>query len=154
TGLITTIAGTGVAGTAGIGGNSVNAQLTRPTSIAVDPSSNIYIADTENNRVVRIDGATSTLRLVAGTGAAASTGDGGPAVQASLNDPRGRAVDAAGNLFVVEFQGNRVRRIDAATGIITTVAGTGTAGFSGDGGPAVNAQIGLAFSIAMDPSGN
>jgi sugar lactone lactonase YvrE len=153
-GFITTVAGTGVAGTSGTGGPAANAQLAAPSGICIDQSLNVYIADTLNNRVVKVNGNTGILTLAAGNGAAASTGDGGPAVLASLNNPRGVAVDTAGNLFVVEFQGHRVRRIDAATGIITTVVGTGAAGFSGDGGPAVNAAIAFAFSIAMGPRGN
>jgi sugar lactone lactonase YvrE len=154
TGLITTIAGTGVAGTGGVGGPAANAQLSGPTGICVDTSLNVYVADAFNNRVVRINGNTGILTLAAGNGDAASTGDNGPAVQASLNSPRGLAVDAAGNLFIVEFRGSRVRRVDAATGIITTVVGTGSPGFSGDGGPGANAAIAFAFSIALDPSGN
>ncbi len=152
TGIITTVAGTGVAGTAGVGGPAANAQIV-PAGICVDSADNMYIADPASNRVLRVDASSGTLTLVAGNGTAGSSGDNGLATQASLNAPRGVAVDRAGNLFIVEFQGNRVRRVDAGTGIITTFAGTGSSGFSGDGGPAVNATLYLPFAITFDSAG-
>ncbi|SPF38768.1 NHL repeat containing protein [Candidatus Sulfopaludibacter sp. SbA4] len=154
TGIIVSIAGTGVPGTAGVGGPAVNAQLTAPGIIAIDSADNLYIPDAGNNRVLRVDGVTGILTLVAGNGTAGSGGDGGPAAQASLNVPYGVALDAAGNLFIAESAGYRVRRVDAQTGIITTVAGNGTAGFSGDGGPAVNASMRTLTGVAFDSAGN
>ena len=152
-GLIVTVAGNGTTGTSGIGGLAINA----PTSggvICVDSADNFYIAERGNNRVLRVDGVTGILTLAAGNGAPSSAGDNGPATQASLNGPIGVAVDVAGNLFISEFMGNRVRRVDKVTGIITTVAGTGTSGFGGDGGPALSGSFSLPIGLALDPSGN
>ncbi|HXB75695.1 MAG TPA: Ig-like domain repeat protein [Candidatus Acidoferrales bacterium] len=151
TGLITTIAG---GGSGGVGGPATSAQLTTPGGIAIDSADNLYVADSGNNRVVRVDAATGILTLVAGNGAASSSGDGGPAAQASVNRPYGVALDAAGNLFIVEFSSNLIRRVDATTGIITTVAGNGTAAFSGDGGPAATAGLRLPTALAFDSTGN
>lgn len=154
TGIITTVAGTGVAGTGGVGGPAVNAQLYTPVGMALDTAGNLIIADCGNNRVVRIDAATGVLTLVAGNGAASFSGDGGPATQASLNAPSGVALDAAGNLYISDSASNRIRRVDAQTGIITTVAGTGTAAWSGDGGPATNATLNTPIGLAFDAAGN
>ena len=152
-GNITTIAGNGwTGGGTGVGGPSVNAPLASPFGLAIDRSDNFYVAD--SNRVVRVDGATGILTLTAGNGTAASTGDGGPAPLASINRPCGLGLDAAGNLFIVEAGGNRVRRVDAQSGIITTVAGNGIAGFSGDGGPATAASLNLPAGLAVDATGN
>jgi sugar lactone lactonase YvrE len=152
TGLIVTIAGTGIDGSAGIGGPAVNAQLGPAFGMAVDAADNLFIAG--NNRVVRVDAATGILTLVAGNGAASSTGDGGPAALAAINVPFAVALDGAGNLYIAEEGGNRIRRVDAQTGIITTVAGTGSAGFSGDGGPATSATLFLPAGIALDSAQN
>ena len=154
TGLIATIGGNGTSGTAGVGGLAVNAQVSGAGGVAVDQMDNIYIADSTYNRVVRVDASTGILTLVAGNGAGASAGDGGPAVQASLWTPYSLAFDSAGNLLIVEFQGARVRRVDSQTGIITTVAGNGILGFVGDGGPAVSASLRNPTSIAVDGTGN
>ncbi len=154
TGLITTIAGTGTAGTAGVGGPATSAQLSGPYGMVVDSSDNMYVVDGPNNRVVRIDAATGALTLVAGNGTASSAGDSGLATQASLNHPIGVALDAAGNLFISEMQGQRIRRVDATTGIITTMAGSGVAGWSGDGGSAASAQLASPMGIATDAAGN
>src|ERR1051326_2866962 len=116
TGIITTIAGNGTSGTAGVGGPAVNAQVV-PGAIAIDSSDNLYIA--ESYRVLRVDASTGVLTLVAGTGTAGPSGDGGPATAATVNGVRGLAIDAAGNLYIAEFLGNRVRRVDGQTGIIT-----------------------------------
>jgi len=154
TGTIVTIAGTGMYGTAGVGGPAVNAELSSPGGIAIDSADNLYIADGSNNRVVRVDAATGILTLVAGNGAAVYGGDGGPAAQASIYEPGGLALDAAGNLFIVEFPSHRIRRVDSQTGIITTFAGNGTAAFSGDGGPAANASLKYPTDLAFDSAGN
>jgi uncharacterized protein (TIGR03437 family) len=150
-GVITTIAGVGVAGFSGDGGPAASAALNLPYGLAADLSGNVYIADLGNQRVRRIapDGSISTA---AGTGAKGSLGDGGSASSAQLMSPRNVATDAAGNLYISEFEGHRVRRV-TPDGKISTVAGTGVAGFRGDGGLAINAQIGYPAGLTVDRSG-
>ncbi len=152
TGVITTIAGTGLSGYSGDGGSSVLSQLSQPTGVAVDTSGNLYVADTGNNRVRKIDSA-GVITTVAGTGASGYSGDGGSAVHAQLNMPSGLAVDAVGNLYVADNRNHSVRRIDPA-GVVTTVAGTGVSGYSGDGGPASAAQLASPVGLAVDERGN
>ena len=142
TGLITTVAGTGNSGSAGIGGPATSAQLSFPTGLCFDPAGNLYIADYGNNRVVRVDAVTGILTLVAGTGTAGNGGDGGLASLTAINGPLGLAMDAAGNLYISEFGGNRIRKVDAHTGIMTTVA----AGISSPVGLAVDAAGNLYFA--------
>ena len=154
TGVITTVAGTGISGFSGDGGQATDAQLNDPSGVAVDASGNLFIADTSNDRVRRVDSATGVITSVAGTGISGFSGDGGPATDAQLNEPFGVAVDASGNLFIADTSNDRVRRVDGATGVITSVAGTGTAGFSGDGGPATDAQLNFPVGVAVDASGN
>ena len=101
-----------------------------------------------------MDAATGVITTVAGDGTSGSSGDGGPATSASLNTPIGVAVDASGNLFIADTGNNRIRRVDAATGVITNVAGDGTSGFSGDGGPATSATLNLPHGVTVDASGN
>ena len=157
-GIIRSVAGNGSADFTGDSGQAQNASLSFPTSVAVDSSGNIYIADSGNNRVRRIaaqgvvtgDG---TITTFAGNGNAISSGDGGQATSAGLNRPYALAFDRNGNLYIGELNGNRVRRV-TPSGIISTVAGTGAQGFSGDGGQAVNAQIARVNSIAIDSTGN
>ena len=149
TGTITTFAGTGTAGFSGDGGPAAAAQLNLPWGIALD-SQNLYIADSNNHRVRRVDLATGTITTFAGTGVAGFSGDGGPAAAAQLSDPRGVTV-ASGSLYISEYGGHRVRRVDLATGTITTFAGTGTQGFSGDGGLATAAQLNGPVAVALAP---
>jgi N-acetylneuraminic acid mutarotase/sugar lactone lactonase YvrE len=153
-GLITTIAGDGQSGSVASGIPATSAQLFLPDGIAVDASNNIFIADSGNNRVVRVDAVSGILTVVAGNGAAASGGDGGPATLASIKGPGSVALDAAGDLFISEGGGNRIRCVNAQTGVIVTIAGTGTAGFSGDGGPAASAAINGPSGLALDSAGN
>lgn len=153
-GLIKTIAGTGQGGSLASGIPATSAQLVGPSGIALDTANDIFIADSGNNRVVAIQASTGTLFQAVGTGVASSTGDGGPAAQATLNHPMGVAMDPAGNLYISEPAGHRIRRVNVQTGIIMTVVGTGTAGFSGDGGPAQAASLNNPTGIAFDSAGN
>jgi uncharacterized protein (TIGR03437 family) len=150
-GVIATLAGTGVAGFSGDGGPAAAAQLNLPYGLAADLAGNLYVADLGNDRVRRI-GPDGVITTVAGNGNRGSSGDGGVATAAQLLTPRNVAVDAAGNFYFSEFDGHRVRKVTPA-GIISTVAGTGVAGFSGDGFPAVNAQLASPAGLAVDRFG-
>ena len=152
TGTITTIAGTGERGFGGDGGPASQAQISSPTGVAVDGAGNLYIADSGNQRIRKVD-STGTITTVAGTGEHGFGGDGGPASQAQISSPTGVAVDGAGNLYIADAGNHRVRRVDS-TGTITTVAGTGEHGFGGDGGPASQAQISSPTGVAVDGAGN
>ena len=152
-GTITTVAGTGAAGYAGDHGLATAARLDNPAGLAVDASGDLFIVDEANEVVRRVDRG-GTITTVAGNGVNAHSGDGGPATAAGLADPWGVAVDASGDLFIAELEGQSVRRVDGATGTITTVAGTGVSGYSGDGGPATGAELESAVGVALDPSGN
>ena len=152
TGEIATAAGTGEQGYGGDGGPATDAPLDNPVGVATDAVGNVYVADSGNQRVRRIDLAGS-IATFAGTGEAGYSGDGGMAAEARLDGPSGVAVDATGNVYVADYLGERVRRIDSA-GMITTVAGTGEAGDSGDGGSAVEAMLDGPFGVAVDAAGN
>lgn len=144
TGIITAIAGTGVAGYSGDNGLAKDAQLHEPTHPFVDNSGNILVTDMLNNVVRKIDMLTGIITTIAGTGAQGHTGDNGLAKNADLYQPLGIFVDANDNIFISEYWTGTVRRVDGATKIITTVAGKGTIGFSGDGGPATNCEMAAA----------
>jgi sugar lactone lactonase YvrE len=148
-GLITAIAGGGSA--LGDGGPATSANLTDVNGIAVDLSGVVYLADTSHNLIRKVtpDGIITTI---AGTGDAGNLGDGGPAVAAQLNAPSNLALDSAGNLYVADTGNSRVRIIQP-DGTIATFAGTGTAGASGDGGPALAAQLGFPVGLAVDKLG-
>jgi sugar lactone lactonase YvrE len=152
-GNITTVAGNGRSGPLGDGGPAINASLILPDGIVVDRMGNLFVVDTENNRVRRVN-TDGTIMTVAGNGSVGFGGDGGRAVNASLNFPEGIAIDGMGNLFIVDTENSRVRRIDAATGIIATVAGNGMAGFRGDGGRAIDASLNFPEEVALDAAGN
>ena len=149
---IDTVAGTSDVGDGGDGGPAVLAQLSSLESVAVDGAGNIYIA--ANRRIRKVDAATSIITTVAGNGNQGFSGDGGPATAAELYSPRSVAVDGAGNIYIADISSARIRKVDAATGIISTVAGNGTYGLSGDGGPAVLAQLSSLESVAVDGAGN
>ena len=151
-GNITTVAGTGERGYSGDGGPAVRAKLFTPASIAVDNAGNLFIADSDNYRIRRVD-ASGTITTVAGTGEYVYSGDGGPAIQAGLRFPQGVAVDGAGNLYIADTWNHRIRRVDAS-GTITTVAGTKERGYSGDGGPAIQAQLDAPDKIEVDSDGS
>ena len=149
--IITTLVGTGNAGFTGEGGPAASARLNSPGGLAVDSTGNVYVADTLNDRVRRIalDG---TITTVAGAGLRGFSGDNGPATRAALNTPRGLAVDKAGNLLIADWGNHRIRQVSAA-GTITTLAGTGSQGFSGDNGPATAATLNFPYSVAVDVAG-
>ena len=151
-GVITAFAGTGEAGFAGDGGPALQAKINFPHAITVTDNGTVYFTDTKNHRVRKItpDGIITTI---AGNGQAGFSGDGGSALDASLNQPEGIAVDARGNLFIADFNNHAIRKITPA-GIITTVAGNGKAGFSSDGGPASKASLNITPAVAVDLSGN
>jgi hypothetical protein len=152
-GIITTIAGTGTQGFSGDSGPAAAAAIDSPTGLAVDPASNLYLADTHNHRIRRIDAATGIISTIAGTGAPGFSGDASAATAATLALPHGITLDSAGNLYLADTENHRIRRIDATTGIITTVAGTGTQGFSGDTGPAIAASLDTPRNTTASPSG-
>jgi sugar lactone lactonase YvrE len=151
-GIIATIAGTGDRGFAGDGGLAKEAQMSRPQGIAVDAGGNLYIADSDNHVIRRVD-THGIITTFAGTGEAGNSGDGGPATEAQINDPNGVALDAEGNLYFADDVAMVVRRV-GLDGVISTVAGTGTAGFSGDGGPGSAAALSSPIDIAFDADGN
>ncbi len=146
---IATVAGDGTAGYSGDGGPATAAQLDSPSGVAADATGNLYIADTDNHRIRKVD-ALGIITTVAGDGTA---GDGGPAAAAQLNSPSGVAVDADGNLYIADTGNHRIRKVDAL-GIITTAAGDGTAGDGGDDGPAAAAQLDSPSGVAADADGN
>jgi len=154
-GVITTVAGTGTAsrpGYSGDGGPAVQAQLSWPKDVALDQAGNMYIADTGNSRIRKVDG-NGIITTIAGTGIAGFSGDQGPGIAAQLNLPTGVAVDGSGNVYVADTGNFRIRKI-TPDGTVTTLAGTGTAGFSGDGGLAIFAQLAGPLGIKLDSSGN
>jgi hypothetical protein len=151
-GIITTVAGTGTLGFSGDGGPAKNAMLWRPNAVAVDGAGNLYIADADNFRIRKVDTA-GVITTVAGNGAIGSSGDGGLAINAALFEIRGVAVDGAGNIYISDQAAKSVRKVNAA-GIISTVAGNGTLGFSGDGGPATSAAFNAPYNTAVDAAGN
>jgi sugar lactone lactonase YvrE len=171
---ISTVVGTGIpcarpALPCGDGGPAADAALFMPRTVTIEPSGTLLVADDGDNRIRQVDGSTGIITTIVGSGnlcaAPFSTcGDGGPALSASLNDARGAVLDAAGNLYFVDAQDNRVREVDT-TGTITTVAGNGPDGnapvgciaagnLSGDGGPAVNATLDCPLGLDIDASGN
>jgi sugar lactone lactonase YvrE len=163
TGIITTVAGDGMRGATGDGGDPLAARFSfqadgdnpEPAgAIALDAEGRIYVADTQNHRIRRIDLARATIETVAGTGEAGSSGDGGPATAAQLRYPRDLEVAADGRVFIADTENQRVRVVDPATGVIDTVAGNGEAGFGGDGGAAREAALYRPFGIGLGATGD
>ncbi len=152
TGIITTIAGTSNAGYSGDGGAATSAQLSFPTSVVVDGSNNVYIADMLNHRVRMVSASTGLISTIAGTGTCGYNGDSISATGAQLCMPNGLAFDNLGNLLIADTGNSRVRKI--TSGVITTLAGTGVSGYSGDGGSALLAQLGKPDNLYVDSNGN
>ena len=154
TGIISTVAGNGVLGYSGDGGAATSASMSRPGGIILDQAGNLFIADHQNYRVRKVAVGTGIISTVAGDGVARFSGDGGAAMNASLNLPQGLAFDQRGNLLVADRDNCRVRRVATDTGIISTVAGNGSCRFSGDGGAASSAGLNFPSGIVLDPTGN
>ena len=150
------IAGTGSSGDSGDGGPAEDARLNEPKGLFVDTAGNIYIADTENHRIKKIDAAYPfNINIIAGMGPRGDSGDGGPAVNARLDTPKGVFGDAAGNIYIADTGNHRIKMIDAAAPYnIHNIAGNGSSGDSGDGGPAVNAQLNEPGGVFLDAAGN
>jgi len=151
-GIISTVAGNGTAGYSGDGGPATAAQLFALDGLAVDSGGNLYIADSFNFRIRKVSAA-GVINTVVGNGNPGFSGDGGPATAAQIGNPTGVAVDSTGNLYFSDVHFHRIRKV-TPDGIISTVAGTGTAGFSGDGGPATAAQLNGPVGVALDSAGN
>jgi trimeric autotransporter adhesin len=158
TGIISTVAGTGETRYSGDGGLATSAKVYSPTGVAVDASGNIYIADAENHRIrmVTNPGSTGVISTVAGNGEFGYSGDGGLATSAQLNYPYGVAVDALGNIYIADGENHRIRKVTnpGSTGMISTVAGNGESGYSGDGVLATSSRLNSPFGVAVDASGN
>jgi predicted phage tail protein/sugar lactone lactonase YvrE len=150
-GTISTVAGSATSGFCGDGGPATAACLDDPTDVEVDASGNLYISVYSSHRVRKVSA--GIIRTVAGNGSVVNSGDGGPATSAGLAAPVGVAVDGAGNIFIAASSGNRIRKVDLA-GDISTVAGSGTFGFSGDGGPAILGEMSFPARVALDAEGN
>jgi large repetitive protein len=155
-GKITTVAGDGSAGYDATATVAIATSLNQPGGVAIDGAGNLYIADTNNNVVRKVNLTTGSIVTVAGNGSPGYAGDGGAATGATLNSPAGIAVDAAGDLYIADTDNDAVREVVAATGQIATIAGDGTGvpGFSGDGSLAIHAKLNAPFSVALDYAGN
>ena len=151
-GIIITIAGNGTTGFSGDGGLATNAKLNNPNAMVIDRFGNIYIADGPNNRIRKVD-TLGIIKTIAGTGANGYYGDGGLAVDADIADAYSVAVDTFGNIYIADSYNDVIRKINTS-GIITTIAGNATAGFSGDGGPATAGQLSFPTGVILDDTGN
>lgn len=150
---IRTVAGAGQPENNGNSGAALQLNIGDPFGVEIGPDGALYATEVRNHRVWRIDRKSGQAKVVAGSGEKGYAGDGGPAVDARLNEPYEVRFDAEGNMYFVEMQNHLVRRVDAKTGMISTVAGTGEPGFAGDGGPAMRAQFRQPHSIALDGRG-
>jgi sugar lactone lactonase YvrE len=152
TAQITTVAGNGTAGYSGDGGAATSAQISYPYGIALDSSGNLYIADTHNHRIRKVS-TSGIITTVAGNGTGGYNGDNISATSAELNAPSGVALDSAGNLYIADLGNSRIRKV-STSGIIATVAGKGSPGFSGDSGAATSAELTMPCAIALDSAGH
>src|SRR6516162_3647933 len=150
--IITTAVGTGERGFAGDGGAAERALLNGPFDVGFDVDGNLYFSDTFNHRIRRVDAPTGIISTFAGSGEAGYAGDRGAAAGARLNEPYGIAVDRAANVYIADRHNHCVRRVDRTSGVITTFAGNGVAGFNGDGGPASRAGMVEPNGLALDPA--
>jgi sugar lactone lactonase YvrE len=150
TGSLTLLAGNGTQGFSGDNGPATSAQLNSPTGVAVDSNGNLYIADFGDSRIRKVSNAVITT--VAGNATPGFSGDKGPATGAQLANPYGLAIDNTGNVYIADSSNNLVRKV--SNGIITTVAGNGTPGYSGDNGLATSAQLSSPAGVAIDSAGN
>ena len=160
-GNLTLVAGIGTAGYSGDGGPATSAELNNPSGVAVDSNGNVYIADTDNNRIRMVAASTGSgytagdIYTVAGNGTAGFLGASGSATSAELNYPAGVAVDSSGNLYIADTDNDVIRKVTVSTGDISTVAGTaGAAGYSGDKGSATSAKLDKPSGVAVDSLGN
>lgn len=151
-GIISTVAGNGLQGFSGEGGAATSASLWSPASVVIDSVGNLYIADSSNHRVRKVN-SSGVISTVAGDGNAGFSGDEGAAINAKLSNPSGLTLDGAGDLYIADSGNQRVRRL-SASGVISTAAGSGSAGFSGDGGSATSASLSFPSGVAIDNSGN
>lgn len=151
--MISTAVGTGQAGGTGDRGPALQARLNMPFDVAFDAGGNLYLSDTNNHRIRRVDAASGTITTIAGSGRKGFSGDGGPAIEAELNEPYGLAIDGQGNVYFADRLNRRVRKVEAATGRITTIAGNGSKTYSGDGGPAQDAGLVEPNGVALDADG-
>ncbi len=154
TSAVTTVGGNGADGYSGDGGPATAAQISQPFGIVIGPDDALYVCEVGSHVIRRIDSETGVISTVAGTGSKGYSGNGGLATDAELNEPYELRFDVDGNMFFVEMQNHIVRKVDAKTKVISLVAGNGQAGFSGDGGPATEAQMKQPHSIALDDRGN
>ena len=150
---VSTFAGIGKAGASGDGGPATQATLNNPFGVVRGPDGAIWFCEYDGHTVRRV-GKEGVITTVVGTGKAGYSGDGGPATKATLNRPHEIRFDAAGHLFIADMANHAIRRVDAKSGLITTLAGTGTGGFSGDGGPAAQAQLRQPHSLQFGPEGD
>jgi len=153
-GDIATVAGDGNPGYYGDGGQATSAYLYYPHGVAVDASGNIYIADTNNYVIRKVTASTGDISTVAGNGTSGYSGDGAAATSAELGTPRGLALDSSGNIYIGDTFYNVVRKVTVSTGYISTVAGNGSSGYTGDGGLATSATLNNPSYLALDASGN
>lgn len=153
-GKIHNYAGTGQAGYGGDGGKADFAQLNGPAGLAVDKDNNVYIVEIHNNTVRKVDATTNIITTVAGCGLQGFNGDGGLAIHAKLNGPEGVFVDQHKNIFIADTYNHRIRRVDGHTGIITTIAGCGNAGYNGDDMKACDAKLNCPSGVVVDKMGN
>jgi sugar lactone lactonase YvrE len=151
-GTITTVAGTGIQGFSGDKGPAIDARIDSSMGVAIDSADNLYLSDTHNHRIRRIDATTGIITTIAGTGTPGFSGDTGSATSSNLFLPHGITIDSAGNLYLADTENHRIRRIDATSGIVITVAGNGTQSFGGENAQAITASLDTPLATAVSPS--
>jgi sugar lactone lactonase YvrE len=154
TGIVTTVAGNGTSGYNGDNKAATSAELNFPEGLSIDSSGNLYVADKQNCRIREVVAATGLIKTVAGNGTCGYTGDGAAATSAQINFATGVAIDSVGNIYIADQGNDRIRKVTLATGVISTIAGTGTAGYNGDNIAATSAQLEYPFGVRVDPKNN